>query len=95
MGKTYKVINASRLNQINFKANGTFGYNCHLGKCDFIQSEDSSPFLSILQQTIIPFLLPGLITIFSYSYLWYHVRKSQEFMKKNGSRLYSGILFLA
>lgn len=80
------------------KANGTFGYNCGLGKCDFIQAEDSltstARLLSVVQQTIIPFLIPGLITIFSYTYLWYHVRKSQEFMKKNGSRLYSGITFV-
>ena len=69
-----------------FKVNGTFAYNCHLGKCDFIQTEESLGFFSILQQTIFPFLLPGTITIISYISLWFYISKNHKTMKSSDSR---------
>ena len=69
-----------------FKVNGTFEYNCHLGKCDFIQTEESLRYFSILQQTIFPFLLPGIITIISYISLWFYISKNHKTLKSNDSR---------
>lgn len=82
----YIVYNNEIFLNCVFKVNGTFAYNCHLGKCDFIQTEESLGFFSILQQTIFPFLLPGTITIISYISLWFYISKNHKTMKSSDSR---------
>ena len=59
--------------------NGTFGYNCHFGKCDFIplSDENYSIFISIVTQCIIPYMIPLIITMLSYGYVWYYIWKNR------------------
>ena len=53
---------------------GSFGYNCQVGKCDFIaiNPEDVSPHKIFYG---IGFTIPCSIIFVCYPLLWYHTRK--------------------
>ncbi len=51
---------------------GTFGYNCRLGKCDFVATEDTNAPQVLFYG--IGFTLPCLLTTVSYICIWAYVR---------------------
>ena len=58
-------------------------------KSDDMSDEDHQKFISILTQTIIPFMLTSIITIVSYGYLWYYIWQNRKFVKNNSNTMKS------
>ena len=56
---------------------------------DDMSDEDHQKFISILTQTIIPFMLTSIITIVSYGYLWYYIWQNRKFVKNNSNTMKS------
>ena len=56
---------------------------------DDMSDEDHQKFISILTQTIIPFMVTSIITIVSYGYLWYYIWQNRKFVKNNSNTMKS------
>lgn len=60
---------------------GMFGYNCRIGKCDFIKTGEYEPHQLLFG---IGFSVPCVIILVSYSIIWYHVRASTKLLNQLG-----------
>ena len=55
---------------------GTFGYNCKLGKCDFI-SLNAVIYPRVFWYSL-GFSIPCLLTVVSYTAIWWHVTSTSK-----------------
>lgn len=62
---------------------GTFGYNCKVGKCDFVPIPDTKP---LGRQILygIGFSIPCILTTLSYVFILYNVLNVNKFLRQNG-----------
>ena len=70
---------------MTFQSIGTFGYNCRIGKCDFIPLDDSTTYPRIFLYGI-GFLFPGFLTTLSYIVIWWYVWNNDKYLKSVGHR---------
>ena len=62
---------------------GTFGYNCGLGQCDFINTPDHQTFPQTYFVAI-AYYVPFLAIVVSYSIIWWYVRASTQYLSSAG-----------
>ena len=69
---------------VAFQSRGTFGFNCLIGKCDFVPG--SSEDLAYLREVMygIGFTLPCVLCTISYSVIWGYVWSAGRYLKKSG-----------
>ena len=66
----------------SLKMYGKFGYDPHLGKCDFIVTEPDKIHPRVMFLSI-GFIIPMIMIIVSYSTIWRTTVKSSSFLKLN------------
>ena len=63
---------------------GTFGYNCGLGQCDFINTPEHEDFPQTFFVAI-AYYIPFIVIVSSYFIIWIYVRHSTKYLRAAGS----------
>ena len=71
--------------KITFQTIGDFGYNCMIGKCDFMHINGSNTYPRQILYGI-GFTVPCIATTFSYLVIWYYMWSNHKYLKTVGHR---------
>ena len=66
-----------------FQDFGTFGYNCRIGKCDFVAREGSNMYPRVFLYGV-GFTVPCILTVLSYGIIWWYVWCNDKYLKNVG-----------
>ena len=75
----------SKLIANTFQTIGDFGYNCLIGKCDFMHINGSNTYPRQILYGI-GFAVPCFATTFSYLVIWFYMWSNNKYLKTVGHR---------